>query len=354
MFNRRALGGIAAAAALLGVVATTPAQAQKYNFKLTSFVPAKGGFWNNYMGRFINAVELMTNGEVKIKGFGVGVLAGPFDGWAAVQKGTADICYCYPGFALNADPANGIFAGMVGGMPMEEFMHWFVAGDGTKLLTEMRGKTQKLVPVVTGFGSTEIFLHSHRKIQTIADLKGMKIRTAGAWADILKRVGASPTVLPPADIFTALERRVIDGTEFVTPSTNIKLGFHKIAKYIIVPGIHSPSHMNEAVFSESTWKSLPKRLQDQIRAAGLYAGFRTAMQIGIDDLNAMEAMSKGKNEWVSLTPEAQAKIKELGREWSSEQAKAQSAKGNDWMARVSESYWGFYDRWKKYGTYRHN
>ena len=93
---------------------------------------------------------------------------------------------------------------------------------------------------------------------------------------------------------------MIDGTEFVTPSTNIKLGFHKIAKYIILPGIHSPSHMNEAVFSEATWKSLPKRLQEQIRAAGLYAGFRTAMQVGMDDIGAMEKMSKGKNEWVYL------------------------------------------------------
>ncbi|MEE2997872.1 MAG: TRAP transporter substrate-binding protein DctP [Pseudomonadota bacterium] len=343
-----------AAAAVLGAVAVSPVQAQKYNFKLTSFVPAKGGFWNNYMGRFINAVDLMTNGQVKIKGYSVGVLAGPFDGWKAVQKGTADICYCYPGFAVNADPSNGIFAGMVGGMPMEEFMHWFVAGEGTKLLTEMRSKTQKLHPVVTGFGPTEIFLHSHRKIQTIADLKGMKIRTAGAWADILKLVGASPTVLPPADIYTALERRVIDGTEFTSPSTNIKLGFHKIAKYIIVPGIHSPSHMNEAVFSESTWKSLPKKIQEQITAAGLYAGFRTAMKAGLDDIQAMETMSKGKNEWVSLTAAAQQKIKDLGREWSFDQAKKQSAKGNPWMAKVAGSYWGFYDRWKKYGTYRHN
>jgi TRAP-type mannitol/chloroaromatic compound transport system substrate-binding protein len=354
MTKSKSILGIALATAILSVTSTVPVQAQKYEFKLTSFVPAKGGFWNNYMGRFINAVDLMTNGEVKIKGFGVGVLAGPFDGWNAVQKGTADICYCYPGFAVNADPANGIFAGMVGGMPMEEFMHWFVAGDGTKLLTEMRNKTQQLHPVVTGFGSTEIFLHSHRKIQTIADLKGMKIRTAGAWADILKRVGASPTVLPPADIYTALERRVIDGTEFVTPSTNVKLGFHKIAKYIIVPGIHSPSHMNEAVFSQATWKSLPKKIQEQITAAGLYAGFKTAMHLGIEDLKAMEAMSKGKNEWVSLTKEAQEKIKDLGREWSDEQAKKQQAKGNDWMQRVSGSYWGFYDRWKKYGTYRHN
>ena len=79
--------GIALATAILGVTSTVPVHAQKYEFKLTSFVPAKSGFWNQYIGRFINAVSLMTNGEVKIKGYSVGVLAGPFDGAQAVQKG---------------------------------------------------------------------------------------------------------------------------------------------------------------------------------------------------------------------------------------------------------------------------
>lgn len=354
MFRTKMLRGAAAALAVAAGLTAGAAHAQKYEWKMTSYVPLNSGTWNNTMQRFIDAVELFTNGEVAIKGFGVGVLSSPFDGWAAVQKGTADICFCYPGFAVNADPANGIFAGMVGGMPMEEFIHWYMAGGGTELLEEMRAKTQNLYPVVSGFGSTEIFLHSHKKVQTIADLKGMKIRTAGAWADILQMVGASATVLPPPDIYTALERRVIDATEFITPSSNIKVGFHKIAKYIILPGIHSPAHANEAVFRMEEWKALPERLRKQIAAAGAYAGLQTAVNEGVDDLAAMEQLEKGRNEWVTLTPEAQKTIEELGRKWSAEQAEAQKAKGNEWMAKVSASYWGFYDRWKKYGVYRHN
>lgn len=341
-------------AATAALVLSQPAASQSYEWKLTSYVPVKSGTWNNYMKRFIDAVHLMTNGQVKIKGFGVGVLAGPFDAWSAVQKSTADIGYNYPGFALNADPANGIFAGMVGGMPMEEFMHWYIGGDGTKLLNSMRNETQKLHSVVTGFGSTEIFLHSHKKITTIDDLKGMKIRTAGAWADILKQLGASATVLPPADIYTALERKVIDATEFVTPATNIKLGFHKIAKFIVVPGIHSPAHVNEAVFRLEDWNKLPKQLREQITAAGAYAGMQSAIQIGVQDLAAMEKLQAGRNEWSELTPETVARIEALGREWSKDQSEKQAAKGNMWMKKVSESYWGFYDRWKKLGTYRHN
>ena len=346
MFRMRTLAGAAVAAAVIAGPLAAPVHAQKYEWKLTSYVPVKGGTWNNYMQRFIDAAHLFTGGQVKIKGFSVGVLAGPFDGWDAVRKGTADICYCYAGFAVNKDPANGILGGMVGGMPMEEFIHWIVAGDGEKLTADFRQKTQQLHVLPTGFGSTEIFLHSHRKVEKIADLKGMKIRTAGAWVDILKKVGASATMLSPTDIYTALERRVIDATEFVTPSTNIKLGFHKVAKYIIVPGIHSPSHANEAVFRAEDWKALPETLRKQLRAA--------AIHVGAADLDAMETLMKGRNEWATLGAEARQTIEDLGRAWSQEQAEKQTAKGNPWMARISGSYWSFYDRWKKYGVYRHN
>lgn len=351
--SRDLFGAVAAGAIAVGVMAA-PAQAQKYNFKMTSYVPLKSGTWNNYMQRFIDAVHLLTNGEVKIKGFGVGVIAGPFDAWEAVQKGTADIGYNYPGFAVNKDPANGIFGGTVGGMPMEEFMHWYLAADGTKLLEGFRHETQKLHPLVTGMGSTEFFLHSHKPVKTIADLKGMKIRTAGPWAQILSSIGASATTIPPADIYTALERKVIDATEFITPATNIKLGFHKIAKFIIMPGIHNPSHMNEAVFKLDVWNKLPKRIRAQLSAAATYSGIQTAMSLGVQDLAAVKKLQSGRNTWITLDPAAQKKIEELGRAWAVEQSKKQSAKGNPWMKRASESYWGFYDRFKKYGIYRHN
>ena len=354
MIRLKHMAAAVGAAALVAGVTAGPAQAQKYTFKMTSYVSAKGGFWNNYQQRFIDAVHLFTNGEVKIKGFSIGVIAGAFDGLKAVQKGTADISYNYPGYQVNDDPANGIFGGMVGGMPMEEFMHWYFAADGTKLLEEFRHKEMQLHPVLTGVGSTEFLLHSHKPVRTIADFKGMKIRTAGPWAEILKSLGASAVVLPGGEIYTALERRVIDANEFVTPATNIKMGFHKVAKYIIMPGLHSPSHMNEAVFKLEVWNKMPKRTRDLISAAGELSAFQTAMAMGVQDFDAMEKLMAGRNTWITLDAAAQAKIEELGRSWSAEQAKKQKAKGNDWMERVAGSYWGFYDRYKKFGVYRHN
>lgn len=343
----------AAAAAILSAVAFGPAQAQQYNWKLTSYVPVGSGSWKVYMQEFIDLVHQTTGGKVKIKGYSVGVLASPFDAWKAVQKGTADICFCYPAFAVNADPANAILAGMSGGMPVEMFQHWLFGGGGGKLWRDFRHETGNLHPVITGLGPTEIFLHAHKKVKTVEDLRGMKIRTAGAWAHILKTLGAAPVTLAPPDIYTALERHVIDGTEFITPWTNYKLGFHKIAKYIMVPGLHSPAHANAAVFRLGDWKKLSKELRGQITLAGELAGHRSNISLGLNDLGAMEKLRAGRNEWVVIDQSLQDKIKELGRSWSSEQAKKQSAKGNPWMARISTSYWNFYDRFRKNGTYRH-
>lgn len=353
---RSTLGAAAAIVAVAGClsVATAPgapAQAQK-TWKLTSYVPVGSGSWNIYMKPFIDHVDDLTEGEVKIKGYSVGVLASPFDAWKKVQQGVADVCFCFSAFAANQDPVNTLFAGLAGGMNSDAFMHWLMYADGGKLWKAFRRETGNLVPVITGFGPTEIFLHSHRAIRSLADLKGMKIRTTGAWADILKVLGASPTVMSPSDIYTALERRVIDGTEFITPATNFKLGYHKIAKYIIIPGVHQPSSSNEAVFRAKDWDKLSDKNKARITLAGQLAAMDSYMRLGLQDLDAMKKLRGGRNTFVKLPADVMAKVTELARVWTADQAKKQAAKGNMWMQKIQDSYWAFFDQYAKYGDYR--
>ena len=306
---------IAAMAAGLGL-ATAPAQAQ---LKLTSYVPVGSGTWNLYMKPFIDYVHDLTDGEVKIKGYSVGVLASPFDAWKKVQQGVADICFCFPAFAANTDPANTIIAGLAGGMSTDAFLHWIFYGEGGKLWRAFRRDKGNFAISPVGVSPTEIFLHSHRKITSLDDLKGMKIRTTGAWADILKDLGASPTVLSPSDIYTALERRVIDGTEFITPATNYKLGYHKIAKYIIIPGYHQPSSANEIVFRGKDWDKLSARNRSRITMAAKNAAFDTYMRLGLQDFDAMEKLRAGRNTFVRLPADVMAKVTVLARAWTADQ-----------------------------------
>ena len=155
-----------------------------------------------------------------------------------------------------------------------------------------RRETQGLQNWAYGsLGPSEIFMHSHKKVEKFEDLKGMKIRTTGAGASILKDLGASPTVLPPRDIYTSLERKVIDATEWITPMSNIRMVLHKIAKYIIIPGIHQPDDFSqEIVMRAKDHDKLSRSDQVKLAMAARLMGLERDIYQGIEDLKAMEKL----------------------------------------------------------------
>lgn len=351
--KRRLAIGAAVIAGAAFVAGSGDALAEaKYMWKLTTFVTENSGTYRDYVKVFIENVSKITDGEVEIQGFGVGVLANAFEGPKAVQQGVADIAYFYPAFLVNQEPANAIFTGMPGGLSGEAMLHWLFEGDGEKLWVDLRRETMDLHSVVSGVGPTELFMNSNKPVRTLADLKGLKMRTAGAWADILKELGGSPTVLQITEIFTSLERGIIDATEFAGPSTNIVLGYQNIAKYIVIPGIHSPSFAYEAMWKKSVWDGLSQDLRDKLTLAGRMTTLTGFLKTGMADIDAMEKLRAGKNEFVVVDDELKTKVRQLSRKWAMDKAAEQKAKGNLWMDKVATSYYTFQDRWLKYGDYR--
>ena len=120
-------------------------------------------------------------------------------------------------------------------------LHWLYTGGGQQLWREYREEKFGVIAFPCGIRPPEAFAHSHKPIRTLDDFKGLKMRTVGAWAQILPGLGASVVSLPGGEVYQALERKVIDATEWATPGENVISGFHEIAKYIIVPGSHQPS-----------------------------------------------------------------------------------------------------------------
>ena len=230
-------------------------------------------------------------------------------------------------------------------------MIWLYNDGGRDLWIKFRREKMGLHPIIAGMGTTEIFAHSHKAICTIADLQGLKIRTSGAWADILKGLGATPVVLGGGDIFPMLERRGIDAAEWLNPSGNVSTGLANISKYVIIPGVHSTSWPYEVVFKADVFDKLPQRVQACLEQAGELVTLHSYLLFGQQDLKAM-AQFRQKNEIVELEPAFIDEIKKRGRAWMNEKAAEQAAKGNNWGKQIAASYFAFQDHWDANSGYR--
>lgn len=342
-----ALAGVA----LVAAAGETAAQ-QKISLRLTSFVPEASTNYQAQVKPFIETVRLLTDGRVEIQGFGVGAVAGMFDQYKAVETGLADLAYSGGTLIVNRHLANSILAGPPGGMSIEPTLHWIYEGGGLQLWSEFRRDAMDLQGMPLGSMATEIFAHSHKPIRTVDDLKGVKFRTAGPWADVVQVFGGSPTTVAGGEVFTMLERRAIDAAEFLSPADNFALGFHRAAKYVIMPGVHAPGVALELVMKKEKWDALPADIRRKIEIAAQLVTFTGGLKLSMADLDAVAKLRAGNNEIVMLSPEFIKAVKIEGRKWATSKAAELAAKGDPWMKRLADSYYAFQDRWDANAIYR--
>jgi len=107
----------------------------------------------------------------------------------------------------------------------------------------------------------------NREINSIADLKGLKMRIPGLGGEILRRAGGTPTNIPGAELFTALQTGTIDATEWVGPYNDLAFGLFRAAKYYYYPGWHETGTGLECMINQEAWNSLPADLQGIVRVA---------------------------------------------------------------------------------------
>jgi TRAP-type mannitol/chloroaromatic compound transport system substrate-binding protein len=334
------------------VLLSAPAIAQqKYSFTMTTTVPEGSILYTGMTIPYVEAVKSLCGDQVEIKPYAAGVLAKFSEAHLAVQDGRADSAHSTPIWLVNQDAANAPLGSLPGGMGSEAMLIWLYKEGGRQQWEKFRRDKMGLHMILAGIGTTEIFAHSHKPIRTVADLQGLKIRSSGAWADILKTFGATPVVLGGGDIFPMLERRAIDAAEWLNPSGNISTGLANITKYIITPGVHSMSWPYEVVFRAETFDKLPKPVQACLEHAGELVTLRSYLLFGQQDLKAM-AQFRQKNEIIDLPPEFIEEVKKRGRVWLNEKAAELSAKGNNWAKEIAASYFAFQDFWDANSGYR--
>ena len=162
------------------------------------------------------------------------------------------------------------------GMTAPEQYAWFYHGGGMELMQKVYGQ-YGILSFPGGNTGNQMGGWFKKEINSVEDLKGLKMRIPGFAGEVLAKLGAKPTNIPSGELYTALERNTIDALEWVGPSLDLRMGFHKIAPYYYT-GWHEPAAELQFMVNEKAYNSLPKDLQKILTVAMKTAAYDMYVQ----------------------------------------------------------------------------
>jgi TRAP-type mannitol/chloroaromatic compound transport system substrate-binding protein len=238
-------------------------------------------------------LKVMTGGRLEITPFPAGSIVTVTDSLDAVRNNVMQAMWMGPIYFSGKNPA---FAA-IGELSMawedpSELDAFMYKGGGMELLRELYKQfgVYSVGSIIYGMESYP----SKKPLRKLEDFKGLKIRVPqGMEAEILTRIGASVIILPGTEVYSALDKGVIDATNWGTPSMNDKLGYHKIAPYFTYPGWHSMP-VGDFSVREAEWNKLPADMKVMLETAIRRFNWDLIHQTLIEDLEVVrQAKSKG-------------------------------------------------------------
>ncbi|MDE0841083.1 MAG: TRAP transporter substrate-binding protein [Porticoccaceae bacterium] len=194
-------------------------------------------------------------GAIQLNLFEPGEIVPAFAITDAVRDGKVPAGYTWLGYDQGKIPASPLISAVPFGMEPWEYSAWWYEADGRQL-SEALYQKHMIYPLFCGISGPETAGWFRQPIDSLEDLRGLKIRFAGLGGQVLERLGASVTMLPGGEIFQALEKGAIDATEFALPIVDQSLGFNRVAKFNYYPGWHQPFTALHLVVNLTVWRAL--------------------------------------------------------------------------------------------------
>ena len=189
----------------------------------------------------------------------------PFGVLDMVKAGQYDMGHTASYYSKGKDPNTLFFTTMPFGMTAPEQYAWFYHGGGIELMQKVYAK-HEVLSFPGGNTGNQMGGWFRKEIRSVADLEGLKMRIPGFAGEVLAKLGARPTNIPPGELYTALERNTIDALEWVGPALDLRMGFHKIAPFYY-SGWHEPAAELQFLVNKKSWERLPMELQEILRVA---------------------------------------------------------------------------------------
>lgn len=222
---------------------------------------------NNFLGQV--ALELgkniatATSGAVELDVHEPGDLVPAFEVFNAVSTGALPAGWDWVGYWSDTVPVTKFYGSLPFGPEPDVFAGWMWEGGGMEILQEAYDEYGvKVLPCLINAQETGGWFN--KEIASVEDYDGLRMRISGLGAKVIERLGASPQLIPGAEIYTALERGRIDATEFANPLVDKNMGFDEIAKYYYFPGWHQSASWMSLIMNQSVWDEYDEATQAQI------------------------------------------------------------------------------------------
>ncbi len=334
-------GSVAVGAGLAG--ARVAEAKTEYKWKMVTTWPKNFPGLGTGANNLARLITEMSGGRITVKVYGAKELVPAFEVFDAVSRGTAEMGHGAAYYWKGKHEATQFFTTVPFGMTAQEMNGWFYYGGGLELWSELYARFN-LVPAPAGNSGVQMGGWFNKEINSVDDLKGLKMRIPGLGGEVLKRAGGTPVNLPGGELFTSLQSGAIDATEWVGPYNDLAFGLYKAAKYYYYPGFHEPGTCLEAMINKDAYEALPKDLQSIVMNACKVVNLDMLSEYMARNPTALQTLiKKHKVELRSYPDDVVRKLREL-----SHQVVAEIAQKDEFSQKVYASYEKFLNQAKEW------
>jgi TRAP-type mannitol/chloroaromatic compound transport system substrate-binding protein len=259
--RRTVLGGSMAASATAATALAKPALAQgRVSWTMVTSWPRNLPGPGITAQRIADQIRLASAGRMTVKVMAAGELVPALQVFDAVGSGTAQMGHTASLFWAGKSPVAPLFTAAPFGLTPLEHIMWIEHGGGQDLWERLY-RPFGLKPFMAGNSGFQMGGWYRRELSGLDDMKGLKIRMPGLGGEVIRRLGATPVSIAPAEIVPALQAGTIDAAEFLGPWSDTALGFWQAARFYYWPGFHEPNGTSEGLINLQAWNALPGDLQ---------------------------------------------------------------------------------------------
>ncbi|HLX22493.1 MAG TPA: TRAP transporter substrate-binding protein [Usitatibacter sp.] len=338
MKRRKFLAGTAAAVASAAAVTQAVAQAPalpNIRWRLASSFPKSLDTIYGGAELIAKRVEQLTSGKFQIQVFAAGEIVPAFGVVDAIQAGTVECVHTASYYFVGKNRTFAFDTTIPFGLNQRQQNAWIYYGGGLELVRNFF-RDYGIISFPAGNTGVQMGGWWRKEVNTVADLKGVKIRIAGLGGEVMSRLGAVPQQLAGGDIYPALERGAIDAAEWIGPYDDEKLGFYKIAPNYYYPGWWESNSMYSLYVATKEWDKLPAEYKAAIECASAEANVDMMAKYDFKNLDAIERLVANGVKLHSFNNEMMKAALTAAHELYEEE----SAKNPSWKK--------IYEPWKKF------